>query len=69
MAKRAIDLSQLSPNEKLQLIGELWDSLDERDVPMTVDQKRELDSRLERLEREGVRGRTFDEIETRLRNR
>ncbi len=69
MARPALDLSQLSTDEKLELIGELWDSLDERDIALTPEQQAEIQSRLGRLERDGVSGRPWNEVEARLRQR
>jgi len=40
-----IDFSHLSPQERLDLAGELLDSLDERDVPLPEGMKAELDRR------------------------
>jgi len=69
MARPALDLSQLSPDEKLDLIGELWDSLNDRDIALTTEQQAELQLRLDRLDRDGVAGRPWHEIEARLRQR
>jgi putative addiction module component (TIGR02574 family) len=69
MTRPALDLSQLSPDEKIELIGELWDSLDDRDIALTAEQQVELQSRLDRLDRDGVSGRPWHEIEARLRQR
>ena len=41
-----IDIDHLSPQERLDLIGRLWDSLDDEDVPLTPEQEAELDRRL-----------------------
>jgi putative addiction module component (TIGR02574 family) len=41
-----IDIDGLSPQERLDLIGRLWDSLDEEDLPLTPEQEAELDHRL-----------------------
>ena len=41
-----IDISRLTPQERLDLIGRLWDSLDANDLPLTQAQARELDWRL-----------------------
>jgi len=69
MGRPALDLSLLTPDEKLELIGELWDSLDDNDVTLTPEQQTELQSRLDRIARDGVSGRTWLEVETRLRER
>ena len=41
MSKPALNLDDLSPEERLQLIEELWDSLSEKpeDVPLTDEQR------------------------------
>lgn len=43
-------VSQLSPEQRLALIGELWDSLDDADVAVTPAQRAELDRRLTALQ-------------------
>jgi putative addiction module component (TIGR02574 family) len=61
MAKR-LDVKQLSPDERLELIEELWDSLSEEDVKLTPEQLEELERRRARLEREGPRGRPWRDV-------
>lgn len=41
----SIDFSHLSPQERLDLAGDLLDSLGEADVPLSADLKAELDRR------------------------
>jgi putative addiction module component (TIGR02574 family) len=41
-----IDIERLSPQERLDLIERLWDSLDADTVPLTPAQNAELDRRL-----------------------
>ena len=41
-----IDIDRLSPQERLDLIGRLWDSLDAEDVPLTPALAAEIDRRL-----------------------
>lgn len=72
MAKRKIDIDALSDEERLSLIEELWESLDEnrRDaIPLTPDQEAELARRLEAYEREGPIGITAEEMHENLRRR
>jgi putative addiction module component (TIGR02574 family) len=69
MATKPIDISRLSPAERLQLVEELWDSLAPTDIPLTQGQIEELDRR-EALHRgDPSRGRPWrdvlDEIEHR----
>jgi putative addiction module component (TIGR02574 family) len=62
---RTIDIDSLTPAEKLELIGELWDSLEADDVPLTQAQKDEIDRRLA-ADEPGV---PWEDVEARLRNR
>ena len=50
----AIDISTLTPNERLELIGELWDSLSETPeaIELSQEQREELDRRIADLERD-----------------
>ena len=41
-----LDISRLTPKERLDLISELWDSLSATDVRLTPAQEAELDRRL-----------------------
>ena len=69
MARPAIDIKELTADERLQLIEQLWDSLspDEHDaIPLTTEQERELDVRLDALEREGPVGISPHELLSRL---
>lgn len=67
MKEGAVDITRLTPEEKLVLIGELWDSLSSSDVPLTKAQRTELDRRLDLLDAEGVAGSPWDEVEARVR--
>jgi putative addiction module component (TIGR02574 family) len=66
MSEPAIDISKLSADERLKLLEQLWDSLSDRDVPLTARQREELDQRLDDLDREGPRGIPWDEVLDRL---
>jgi putative addiction module component (TIGR02574 family) len=54
----SIDVGKLSPEERLQLIDEIWDSLstDPASIPVTDAQREELDRRLDDLDRDGPAG-------------
>ncbi len=41
---------KLSPEDRLQLIGDLWDTLSEEEIPVTPEERVLLDSRLADLE-------------------
>jgi len=45
-----VDFRHLSTQERLDLIGEIWDSIDADSVPLTTAQAAELDRRLETLD-------------------
>ena len=45
MATTHIDISRLSPAERLKLVEELWDSLAPSEIPLTPAQAEELDRR------------------------
>jgi len=64
-----IDIAKLSAEERLELLEQLWDSLSPETVPMTDAQERELDRRLDELDREGPVGIPWDEVLDRIRNR
>ncbi len=53
------------------MIEELWDSLSEQpgSVPLTDEQRQELDRRLDDFERSGPRGIPWDEVLEQIRNR
>ena len=71
MANPALNLDDLTPEQKLRLLEEVWDSLaaDPSAVPLTEWQRRELDRRLDEMDREGPIGipwnRVLSEIEGR----
>ena len=64
-----IDIAKLSPQERLKLLEQLWDSLSPESVPMTDAQNVELDRRLDELDREGPVGIPWNEVLDRIRNR
>lgn len=41
------DIAALSPEERITLIGELWDSLDDADLSLTTAQSEELARRVD----------------------
>ena len=52
MSDTNIDIDNLDAEERLQLIERLWDSLEDSPdtLPLSAAQKRELDSRLDRID-------------------
>jgi putative addiction module component (TIGR02574 family) len=49
----------LSPDERLTLIAQLWDSLDDHQVQLTPTQKAELDRRLATLDHDRAESMTW----------
>ena len=64
-----IDFSHLSPEERLDLIEALWDSLDQEAVTLTEAQAREIDSRLAMLDANPQEGRDAFEVLADFRRR
>ena len=69
MSDPAVDIKSLTPEQRLQLIEELWDSLDDSDVPLTASQKEELDRRLDHLEKHPDQTIPWSEVRRRLQDR
>ena len=67
MTQPAFDYKKLSPEERLDLIGEIWDSLENEQVPISPELKAELDRRLADLERNPSEGRPDAEVIARIR--
>jgi putative addiction module component (TIGR02574 family) len=71
MGKSALNIGNLSPEERLRLIEELWDSLNETPgtVPLTNAQREELDRRLDDLDRSGPEGIPWEQVLEQIRSR
>jgi putative addiction module component (TIGR02574 family) len=71
MTTPAIDIAKLSPEERLRLIEDLWESLRSRPdaVPLTRAQRDELDRRLDELDRGETETLPWEEVKRRLRDR
>ncbi len=69
MSNPAIDINKLDPEERLRLIGDLWESLSAQPetVHLAPAQKAELDRRLDALDRGTAEVITWDEAKRRLR--
>lgn len=59
----------LSPEERLALIGRLWDSLDDGDLALTSAQRDELDRRLADLEGDRAERTAWPDLRDELRQR
>ena len=66
-----IDIATLTPDERLELIERLWDSLLSTPdaVPFPDAHREELDRRLDELDRDGPTGAPAEEVLSRLRSR
>lgn len=69
MSDPAVDISSLTPEQKLRLIEELWDSLSDDEIPVTEAQKLELDRRFADLEANPDQLIPWDEVRRRLHDR
>ena len=69
MTELAPELARLSPRERLELIESLWESLDEKDVPVTDAQRAELDRRIAGFDQDGAESIPWEELRDELRQR
>jgi putative addiction module component (TIGR02574 family) len=63
------EIVRLSPSERIVLIGQLWDSLDSDQVPLTAAPRTELESRLSSLDRDRHNGMTWTALKAELERR
>jgi putative addiction module component (TIGR02574 family) len=63
------ELARLSPEERLALIGQLWDSLRDTDVPLPESQQAELSRRLSSLDQDRSQAITWEQLRTELARR
>ena len=70
MATATLDeIDHLTADERLKLIGRLWDSLADADVPLQDAQQAELENRLASFEKERRRGVTWQDLRAELTTR
>ena len=64
-------LKNLSIDEKIRLVEDLWDSiaLEQDAIPLTNEQKAELDRRLNSYESDGNIGRPLSEVVSEIRDK
>ncbi|CAA7618830.1 conserved hypothetical protein [Magnetospirillum sp. UT-4] len=65
----SIDFSHLSRQERIDLIGDLCESLDDAAVTVTPAQKDEIDRRVASLDEDAGHARGVDEVVSLLRRR
>jgi len=63
------ELVRLTPPERLELISQLWDSLEADQLPLTAAQEAELDYRLESLDLYRREGISWDALKAELEQR
>ena len=63
------DIARLTPEERLELIGRLWDSLEPEDVRLSSQQEEELGRRMAKFETDAKAAVPWAEIETDLLRR
>jgi putative addiction module component (TIGR02574 family) len=63
------ELVRLTPPERLTLISQLWDSLEDSHLPLTAAQRSELDLRLCTLDEDRREGITWAALKTELEQR
>ena len=63
------EILKLPPSDRLQMVEQIWDSLDPNDIQITQPQQDELDRRIE-LDRAGkMSWHSADEVKTLLQNK
>ena len=61
------DLAKLSPQQRLELIEWLWDSLDDANIPVTAAQSAELERRIASFDQDREDAVTWEELRSKLR--
>jgi len=71
MIAKIADLNTLPIVEKIQLVEDLWDSIaaDQASLPLTPEQRTELDRRLDSYETDGLEGRVAGKVISDIRKR
>lgn len=63
------ELLKLSPQDRIQIAEDLWDSLDAKDLPLTDEQATELERRMAELERDPSIGIPWEDVKASLRKK
>jgi len=63
------EIARLSPPERIALIAQLWDSLDDNQIPLTSAQQSELEHRLGTLDQDRQKGVTWAVLKAKLEQR
>lgn len=65
----ADDIAGMSPQERIELMGELWDSLDDADLALTEAQSAELARRLGSFEADRAQAIAWEDLKAELEKR
>jgi putative addiction module component (TIGR02574 family) len=63
------ELARLRPEERLALIGQLWDSLSDTEIPLPKAQQAELARRLSSLDQDRTQAVTWEQLRAELSRR
>ena len=63
------EISLLSAPERLTLIGDLWDSLDDGELPLPPTQRREIERRLASFDQDRVAAVSWEQLKAELASR
>lgn len=67
MPQPLYDYTKLTAEERLDLIGEIWDSLENEDMPLSPEWEAELERRLADFEKNPSEARPASEVIARIR--
>lgn len=63
------ELARLTPPERLALIAQLWDSLEDEQLSLSAAQRSELDRRLDTLDQDRRKGISWADLKAELEQR
>ena len=66
------DIKDMSIEERIGLVEEIWDSIVEErpeEIPLTAEQKEELDRRCEEYKRNPKAGSSWEEVKARIKGK
>jgi putative addiction module component (TIGR02574 family) len=69
MQLTAAEITRLSPEERLRLIAQLWDSLNDEEVPLPPAQAAELERRLATFDADAAQAVGWAELKAELARR
>jgi putative addiction module component (TIGR02574 family) len=63
------EIGRLSVDERLELIGQIWDSLEHESLPLSPAQQHELDRRLAAFDQDRAEGLSWEQVRAELERR